>query len=165
MDISTNNSTKKSPRVDLTPMVDLGFLLITFFIFSTTMSEKRVMKLNSPKEEATVPPSQAGEKKTLNLLLGDKDRVFYYNGNDSLNLRATDYSAHGLRRIINEKKELVRTDFGTDSVAIFLIKPTKLSSYKNLVDVLDEMLIADIKTYVLMDPRQYEERSALTMAH
>ena len=150
MDISTSNSTNKSPKVDLTPMVDLGFLLITFFIFSTTMSAERVMKLNTPKEDVSIPPAQAGEKKTMSLILGDNDQVFYYNGNDSLQLRVTDYSADGLRSVISEKKEQVRRDFGTDSVAIFLVKPTKFSSYKNMVDVLDEMLIADIKTLSLI---------------
>ena len=156
---SSSDKKKQMPKVDLTPMVDLGFLLITFFVFTTTMTEGHVMKLNTPKNG---PPVQTGERKTLNLILGADDKLLYYEGNDSLQVRTADYSATGLRRVITEKKQQVRKDFGYDSLAVFLIKPTNYSSYKNLVDVMDEMLISDVSTYMIADASVYETQKAIS---
>ncbi len=154
-DIQIAGKKKSSPRVDLTPMVDLGFLLITFFVFTTSISEPVAMRLNVPTDDIN-DPVQSGELKTLNLVLAGGDKLYYYNGNDSAHPKSTDYSATGLRAIIMAKKEQVRNAFGSDSGIVVLIKPTPQSSYKNTVDVLDEMLICNVKTHVLMDANQFE---------
>ena len=145
-------SKKLSTRVDLTPMVDLGFLLITFFIFTTTLAEPNVLKLVIPDDSDTTDPVKAPESKTLSLILESNNRIYYYHGLKIEQGRSTNYSATGLRSVIQHKIQEIRLRYGADSEAIILIKPTAEASYGNIVNVLDEMLINGIKKYVLMEP-------------
>lgn len=139
---------KLSTRVDLTPMVDLGFLLITFFIFTTTMSQPTAMRLNLPKD--TEKPEDQNKVKAsgaLTLLLAKDDRVFYYEGElapDGSNFKSASFK--DIRQeIINKKKSTDPKDF------MVIIKPDKESTYKNAVDALDEMTINDVKRYAMVD--------------
>lgn len=137
---------KASTRVDLTPMVDLGFLLITFFIFTTTMSQPTSMNLAMPKD--TDKPDEINKVKesgSLTLMLGKGNVVYYYFGNDPATMQTTGYK--DLRKIILDKKKSTPVDD-----LFIIIKPDKDASYKNAVDVLDEMSIDDISRYAMVDP-------------
>ncbi|HZW65267.1 MAG TPA: biopolymer transporter ExbD, partial [Hanamia sp.] len=139
-------SKKKSTRVDLTPMVDLGFLLITFFIFTTTVSQPTSMNLNMPKD--TKDPNldtKVKESGSLTLLLGKQNVIYYYYGNDPATMQTTGYK--NVRDIILKKK------LSTPANDLFIIiKPDKDATYKNAVDILDEMDINDIPRYAMVDP-------------
>ncbi|MEO8109516.1 MAG: biopolymer transporter ExbD [Ginsengibacter sp.] len=137
---------KASTRVDLTPMVDLGFLLITFFIFTTTMSQPTSMNLAMPKD--TDKPDEINKVKesgSLTLMLGKGNVIYYYFGNDPATMQTTGYK--DLRKIILDKKKSTPADD-----LFIIIKPDKDASYKNAVDVLDEMSINDISRYAMVDP-------------
>lgn len=139
---------KLSTRVDLTPMVDLGFLLITFFIFTTTMSQPTAMKLFLPKD-ADKPEDQnkAKESAVLTLLLGADNNVFYYEGQlapDANNFKTSNFK--DIRSVIIDKKS--RTN---EKDFVVIIKPNKDCTYRNVVDILDEMTINVCKKYALVD--------------
>ena len=158
MDTSSGGGHKKGPgvkkgkklstRVDLTPMVDLGFLLITFFIFTTTMSQPTAMKLFLPKD--TEKPEEQNKVKAsgaLTIMLGKGDGVFYYEGEllpDGSNFKSSNFK--DIRtEIINKKKSTNAQDF------VVVIKPGPEATYKNTVDILDEMTINDVKRYAMVD--------------
>jgi len=137
---------KLSTRVDLTPMVDLGFLLITFFIFTTTMSQPTSMNLAMPKD--TDKPDEINKVKesgSLTLMLGKGNTIYYYFGNDPATMQTTGYK--DLRKIILDKKKITPADD-----LFIIIKPDKDATYKNAVDVLDEMSINVINRYAMVDP-------------
>src|SRR5688572_16992409 len=95
---------KLSTRVDLTPMVDLGFLLITFFIFTTTMAQPTALNLNMPKDtEKDDEVNKVKESGSMTIMLGKGDVVYYYFGNDPTKLQTTGYK--DIRGIILDKKK------------------------------------------------------------
>jgi biopolymer transport protein ExbD len=96
---------KLSTRVDLTPMVDLGFLLITFFVFTATLNEAHAMKLVMPDERPTPNPVLAPESKTISVLLGADNTVYYYPGLALASMKLTNYSASGIRQVLQDKEE------------------------------------------------------------
>lgn len=146
-------SKKLSTRVDLTPMVDLGFLLITFFIFTTTMSQPTAMKLFLPKDtEKPEEQNKVKESGALTLMLGNENNIFYYEGQlapDGSNFKSTSFKE--IRKIIIDKKRSTNPE---DFVVV--IKPSPQSTYKNTVDMLDEMTINDVKRYALVDISEVE---------
>jgi biopolymer transport protein ExbD len=139
---------KASTRVDLTPMVDLGFLLITFFIFTTTMSQPTAMKLNLPKD--TDKPEEQNKLKesgALTLLLGKNNAVYYYEG--QLDPTASNLQNTTMKKVRDEIIKKKRSTPPDDLMIV--IKPSDESTYKDVVDALDEMTINDIKRYALVD--------------
>jgi biopolymer transport protein ExbD len=147
---------KLSTRVDLTPMVDLGFLLITFFIFTTTMSQATAMKLFLPKD-ADKPEDQNKAKQSgvITILLGKDNNVFYYEGeldNSASNFKSSNF--HDIRDVLIRKKNSVKEE--KDFVVI--LKPSDECTYKNVVDILDEMTINVCKKYALVDISDVEAK-------
>lgn len=143
---------KLSTRVDLTPMVDLGFLLITFFIFTTTMSQPTAMKLFLPKDVQN-PEEQNKVKNSavITLMLGKDDKIYYYEGDDPTKMLQTTFKK--VRDIVIDKKR--RTD-AKDFMVV--LKPTPDATYKNTVNILDEMTIDEVKRYAMVDisPTEYD---------
>ena len=155
-EMEVKQSTKKGPgvkkgkklstRVDLTPMVDLGFLLITFFIFTTTVSQPTSMNLSMPKDTKDENlDTKVKESGTLTLMLGKGNVIYYYFGNDPATMQTTGYK--DVRKVILDKKKI------TPAEDLFIIiKPDKDATYKNAVDIIDEMSINDITRYAMVDP-------------
>jgi biopolymer transport protein ExbD len=134
-----------STRVDMTPMVDLGFLLITFFIFTTTMAQPTAMKLYLPKDvDKPEEQNKVKESGAFTILLGSNDQVYYYEGLDPTKLQATNFK--GIRDEIIKKKQSTNPED-----LVIIIKPSEEATYKNTVDILDEMTISEIKRYAMVD--------------
>ena len=177
---------KLSTRVDMTPMVDLGFLLITFFIFTTTMSSPTTMQLFMPKDtDKDEDQNKAKESGALTIMLGKNNVVYYYEGQllpDASNFKtATFKDIRGI--IIQKKKDVIAAHVhdagctkiqeearvGNDKVKppippdpnwknacldkdlVVVIKPDDEATYKNTIDILDEMAISAIKRYAMVD--------------
>lgn len=138
-------SKKSSTAIDMTPMVDLAFLLLTFFMLATTFNKPQTMELTvpeKPKQEEDQP--LVNEKRVLSLVLGEQDKIYWYMGITEPDVQVTDYSGEGVRRILLEKNQEINN-------LIVLIKPSDESKYENLVDILDEMHISNVARYALVD--------------
>ncbi|MGE5400632.1 MAG: ExbD/TolR family protein [Ignavibacteriales bacterium] len=138
---------KMSTRIDLTPMVDLGFLLVTFFMLTTTFSKPQTMEINlpvKPKAGEIDDAPQVKESKTMTVILGESDKVYWYKGITDPEVNVTNFSEAGIRKVLLDQNQMVKD-------LIVLIKPTDKSTYKNVVDILDEMNICNIKRYALVD--------------
>ncbi|WP_029903820.1 biopolymer transporter ExbD [Prevotella sp. 10(H)] len=100
---------KETLRVDFTPMVDMNMLLITFFMFCTTLSKPQVMDIAMPTNEKLNEDEEVKvkESKAITLILGEKDKVYYYTGmpnyEDYTTLKETDFSPEGLRALLLER--------------------------------------------------------------
>ncbi len=134
-------SKKLSTRVDLTPMVDLGFLLITFFVFTTTMSQATAMNMNEPKDD---PEQQLKVKQSgaMTILLGKGNQVYYYYGELDPNRVSEQFKSTNfkdIRGLITEKKKA--TPIGD---LMYIIKSDSTSTFANSIDLLDEMSISAV---------------------
>jgi len=150
---------KADLKIDMTPMVDLGFLLMSFFIFTTEISKPTVTNLNMPHDGS---PTPIPASKSLTILLGNDDHVFYYSGdmNEAIKNKEiiqTSYNElSGIGHIIRQKQNQLSKRNADIKELIVLIKPSTNSSYKNMVDALDEMLINQVTRYVIADPQTEE---------
>lgn len=172
---------KHSARIDMTPMVDLGFLLLTFFVLTSQFSKPKTMEINMPvKPKDTTNTTKIDDETALTLLLTEKtDKIFYYYGKfkpETSILKETGYSKEGIRKVflkrneevikkINDLKEKLskgqiadttykRLAIGAkgDKKAVFVIvKADEKAKYKNVIDVIDELNVADVGKYALVD--------------
>jgi hypothetical protein len=174
---------KSSTKIDMTPMVDLAFLLLTFFMLTTTFNKPQAMEINMPvKDKVNDPPKIPGNQ-TLTLLLSDKNRIYWYMGADDPNqppvVEYTNFSSKGIRKLLVDKNseingtfqriESLKQQFKEGKIdekafkeernkvyadkkgLIVLIKADDGSTYKNLVDILDEMAICNVGRYAIVD--------------
>lgn len=156
---------KKSTRVDLTPMVDLGFLLITFFVFTTTMAKPRVMGIVSPKDAAE-PGDNICESCALTVIPAADNKIYYYEGmlQNNTVMPQTGFDAAGLRTLLMDKKRRVKEARGNEDQLSLIIRPADESTYRNFVDVLDEVHITGVKRYYIDDITP-AERQLIATSH
>ena len=161
---SFSHNKKQVIRIDMTPMVDLGFLLITFFVFTTTMSTPKATDLFMPKDDTT-HPQPLPNSLALSLLLDNNNKVYYYNGDfkEAVNankIYETNYSTYGgIGKIIRQKQKDIDASgkFADGRKGLMLlIKPTSGSLYKNVIDALDEAVINDVRKYAIVEPANDE---------
>ncbi|WP_347159574.1 ExbD/TolR family protein [Pontibacter chitinilyticus] len=140
---------KMSTKIDMTPMVDLAFLLLTFFMLTTTFSKPQTMEINMPvKPENEDEQIALKASNAMTIVLGDNDKLFYYFGlgdpAENPEVVETDYSANGIRKVLTSPKVK-----GNEKMTV-MIKPMDTSRYKNVVDILDELKITDTRKFALV---------------
>ena len=174
---------KMNIRVDFTPMVDMNMLLITFFMLCTSLSKPQTMEISMPANDKNITEEQKTQVKAsqaITLLLGDHDRLCYYEGepdygNPNLLIESS-YQPDGLRALLMQRnakavaqvaqlrrqkmelritdeelqKKLAEVKSGKETPTV-IIKATDKASYRNLIDVLDEMQLCSIGKYVITD--------------
>ena len=153
-------SKKAGGKPDMTPMVDLGFLLITFFMYTTTFGKPNMMKLNMPDKPNPddPPPPEVKVTNTITVLMGKDDRIFWYQKPlpelTLADINETDYSPEGIRKSVLVKKANA-LDINKFTV---IIKPSDEANWKNTVDILDEMAITKSDRYAIVDlaPKEKE---------
>ena len=191
-----NKQKKQLLRVDFTPMVDMNMLLITFFMFATTLLKPQTMNLNMPTKDQVKEEEkqQVKESGAITILLGGDNQIFYYEGmpedkkanishyDDPDFLKVSSYDDSGIRSyligrnagtyeqiqelklqlqnqqipdsVFKQKSKEIQDAAKEDpriTVPTVIIKPTDFASYKNVVDVLDEMLVTNIGPYAIID--------------
>lgn len=167
-------SKKLNTTVDLTAMVSVSFLLIIFFMLVGELSKPKIMDLTLPEKDpvwdGVIRCGMGTDDRIITVLLDKNDKIITYSGllgyshEDPIKVK---YGANGIRRELIKKQTTI-LDYSAkmgkpDSGAIVIIKPSKKCSYKNLIDILDEMAIANIKTYTIVNTFTPEETKLLAI--
>ncbi|HET9571421.1 MAG TPA: biopolymer transporter ExbD [Bacteroidales bacterium] len=178
---------KMSLRVDFTPMVDMNMLLITFFMFCTSLAKPQTMDITMPVKDEKVSDTErnkVADDKAITIILGEDNKIYYFFGKpnyqDYNSLKVATYGSsedkNSLRSILlgrnkiavanirklrdlRDRKQLKLADYAEQvkkikndkNGQVVIIKPTDKSTYKNLVDALDEMQICSIGIYAIVD--------------
>jgi biopolymer transport protein ExbD len=175
---------KQSTHIDMTPMVDLAFLLLTFFMLTTTFGKPKTMEINMPVKP---PPGQEilnEVNNAITILLSDDDKIYWYYGElkPETKLTLTDFSATGVRKLFLDynkqavdeiktlKENALKTNMNEDTLKskvvdikgkkyalMVLVKTDDKAKYKNVIDIIDELNICLIGKYALvdLDAREY----------
>ena len=159
-------SKKSNSKVDLTAMVDLAFLLITFFMLTTSLSKPQSMDLGLPDKDEKVDTNiKVDQVRTMTIILGENNKIKWYHGlleSPEPNGKPTDatYGKDGIRKeILKRVKSIPEVTGDPKKGMIVIIKPTKKSTYRNLVDILDEMAICAVPTYAIVNDFSPEEKA------
>jgi biopolymer transport protein ExbD len=151
-------SKKQDAGVDLTALVDLAFLLITFFMLTTSLSKPQSMNLAMPdknKDQIDEPVLDVADDRTLTILLGEKNKMVWYYGLPKTPIEGptvVGYGKNGIRKELLAKTKSVVAKYGDPKKGlIVLVKASKKSTYRNLVDILDEIAITKVPTYAIVD--------------
>ena len=154
---------KMSTKIDMTPMVDLAFLLLTFFMLTTTFNKPNVLQLTMPvKEKKQDEQIKIKASEAMSIILGKDNKAYYYMGLNTPNdktvavpeIKVTNYGPDGIRKVILERQRQA-------PAPIILLKPNDDTKYKNMVDILDEMNITNQKKYALV-PASKDDISLIT---
>lgn len=148
-----NGRNHATPRIDLTPMVDLGFLLITFFMMTTTMRDPKHMDIQMPFTPA--PPSCTAyyESSAITLVPAKDHKIFYYEGKfDSLIKLRLASNEMELRKILMQKQRTLLSRENPDERHLqVLIKSHATATVQDIVSLFDEMEILKVKNVAMVD--------------
>jgi biopolymer transport protein ExbD len=150
------------PSVDLTAMVDLAFLLITFFMLTTSLAKMKSLNIVKPVPITDIVNRQNyPASRTMTILLGKNDQAVYYMGEtENASMQETSLKLINQQIAANKLTVAKNPNNQKGKELIVIIKPTSTSTYKNFVDIIDEIHIADIKSYAIDDKYITEKEKA-----
>ncbi len=142
-----------SPRIDLTPMVDLGFLLITFFMMTTTMAQPKAMDIQMPYQPAGTEPTKWYASSAITLIPAKDHKVFYYEGEYTPGIVLKEvYTEQALRKVlINKQKSLLQLANPREQHLQVLIKAHASATTGDIVALFDEMSVLHVKYFAMVD--------------
>jgi biopolymer transport protein ExbD len=148
---TSSRNKKETPRVDLTAMVDLAFLLITFFMLTTSLAKQEAMDIVKPDENDDTVFTELPASRTMTILLGKNNKVAWYMGEAGKSQPSVaDYKQ--IRKSILDNQSKVASENGKGKKSlIVVIKPTSGANYKNFVDIMDELHIAKLSSAPAID--------------
>ncbi|HPI53422.1 MAG TPA: biopolymer transporter ExbD [Chitinophagaceae bacterium] len=167
-ELISKHSKRSTPRIDLTPMVDLGFLLVTFFVFTANLCKPNVMDILMPKEGGT--PTEIPHHTAMTILLGKHHEVYYYSGEDAMKeafdqLKKTGFGPQGIRLALRQHVQQMKDAYAkglkgssANDKPFVILKPGAESEYGDLVNMLDELNIALISEYAVVDMSDEEAK-------
>lgn len=136
-------------RIDMTPMVDLGFLLITFFVFTSSMTETMVLRLYMPADGRG---TEVSDQHVISFVVGDQEAYAYegdwYSSLAAKQVKRSSLSPKNLGDIIMKKREGMKDK----DMLVALIKPMPSASYGDVVNMLDAMMIYEVTRYAIVEP-------------
>jgi biopolymer transport protein ExbD len=150
-ELSISRNSRQVPKVDLTAMVDLAFLLITFFMLTTSLSKPNAMDMVKPDETGSnilpVPASR-----TMTILLGKNNKLAWYMGEaDKSQLHSVSFRDIRKSILANKAKVSEANLENPNKSLIIIVKPTSGANYQNFVDIMDEISLAKITTAPMID--------------
>lgn len=156
---SGGKQNKKPIKIDMTPMVDLNFLLLMFFMFTSSFTKPNVMDLGLPaKDPITEPKNVIGDKNQITFIIGENNRIFYHQSNEKdlteAGLKETDYNGLNVSKIISNAYEKAPKK----EIFTIIVKPTDDANYKNFVDMMDNISISKKERYGISDIKPWEKK-------
>jgi len=156
---SGGKQNKKSIKIDMTPMVDLNFLLLMFFMFTSSFTKPNVMDLGLPAKDPNPNPTHViDDKNQITFIIGENNRIFYHQSNEKdltkAGLKETDYNGLNVSKIISNAYEKApkKENF------TIIVKPTDDANYKNFVDMMDNISISKKERYGISDIKPWEKK-------
>ncbi|MFA6456645.1 MAG: biopolymer transporter ExbD [Bacteroidota bacterium] len=143
-------------RIDMTPMVDVAFLLLTFFMLTTSMSKPQTMEINLPPADTK---ADVAESNLLTLRITDDFRIFWNVGTEK---PVTVDGANKKERLINLGK-LLKDRSRANPKLISLIKVDGKAKYIDMVDIMDELNINDITRFSLAPMEDKDKKEIGTL--
>lgn len=160
-----NGRSHATPRIDLTPMVDLGFLLITFFMMTTTMREPKRMDIQMPFTPAPPGLIVYYESSAITLLPAKDHKIFYYEGKfDPLAQLRMVNNEMDLHQVLVQKQHTLLSRGNPDERHLqVLIKSHATATVQDIISLFDEMDILKVKNFAMVDiyPAENEKVNGL----
>lgn len=158
---SGGKQNKKPIKIDMTPMVDLNFLLLMFFMFTSSFTKPNVMDLGLPAKDPNPVPINdkvIDQRNQITFIIGENNRIFYHQSNEKdlteAGLKETDYNGLNVSKIISNAYEQApkKENF------TIIVKPTDDANYKNFVDMMDNISISKKERYGISDIKPWEKK-------
>jgi len=158
---SGGKQNKKPIKIDMTPMVDLNFLLLMFFMFTSSFTKPNVMDLGLPAKDPNPVPINdkvIDQRNQITFIIGENNRIFYHQSNEKdlteAGLKETDYNGLNVSKVISNAYEKApkKENF------TIIVKPTDDANYKNFVDMMDNISISKKERYGISDIKPWEKK-------